>query len=179
MIIGCLLHELTHLVNREADVRRSCQNNKKSSGSVFAAASFDGLDDGDEKKDIIEEDDENVSSITFSGKKKKSSKKISNVFNATFVDEENDEGTSVSKSGGDEVDNDIGAQDEDALVITFFGKKKSSKKKNNSAFTALEPGLRDKFEDVVKPEQPSISGNSKEVDDSKNNNHVIEDVAEI
>ncbi|KAA8522159.1 hypothetical protein F0562_012832 [Nyssa sinensis] len=151
--------------------------NTKSSGSVFAAASFDG----DEKKDIIEEDDEDVSSITFSGKKKKSSKsskKISNVLNATFVDEENDEGTSVSKSGGDEVDNDIGAQDEDASVITFSGKKKSSKKKNNSAFTALEPGLRDKSEDVVKPEQPSVSGSSKEADDSKNNNHVIEDVAE-
>uniref|UniRef100_A0A5B6Z2D5 Eukaryotic translation initiation factor 5B n=1 Tax=Davidia involucrata TaxID=16924 RepID=A0A5B6Z2D5_DAVIN len=161
--------------------KKLLKSNKKSSGSVFTAAGFDGLDDGTENKDKVKEDDEDVSSITFSGKKKKSksSKKSSNVLTAAFVDEENDEGTSVSKSGGDAVDYDIGAPDEDASAITFSGKKKSSKKKNNSAFSSLEPGLGDESINVVEPEQPSVSGSSKEADDSKNNKQVSENVAEM
>ncbi|BBH08867.1 eukaryotic translation initiation factor 2 family protein [Prunus dulcis] len=46
----------------------------KKVGSVFAAASFDALDDADEDKDEEKDADDDVPQITFSGKKKKSSK---------------------------------------------------------------------------------------------------------
>ncbi|PSS00069.1 Eukaryotic translation initiation factor 5B like [Actinidia chinensis var. chinensis] len=134
--------------------KKPSKSNKKSSGNVFSESSFDGIEMQDEVK---EEDD----AITFLGKKKSSkvSKKNSSLFSAALVDEENEEGDSC-------------IQEEDASVIIFSGKKKSSKKKNNSVFSAVEDEYLDE------PEQPSVSISTKEVDDSKSNKQLSEEVAE-
>ncbi|CAB4289265.1 unnamed protein product [Prunus armeniaca] len=141
-------------------------------GSVFAAASFDALDDADEDKDEEKDADDDVPQITFSGKKKKSSKASKksggNAFSAALLDEGNDENTSVSESTrvGDD-----GVEDEDASVIAFTGKKKSSKKKGNSVITASSEETKVGAEntDVVEPEQPSKETNKIEADDAKVN----------
>ncbi|KAM1135906.1 hypothetical protein ACFX13_034825 [Malus domestica] len=137
----------------------------KKGRSVFAAASFDVLNDADEDKDEKKDEDDEVLQITFSGKKKKSSKGSKksggNSFSSALLDEGNDEDTSVSEPtrvGDDTVD------DEDESVIAFTGKKKSSKKKGNDVFTVLSEDT-----DVIEPEQPSIETNKNEADDSKTN----------
>ncbi|PQP97081.1 eukaryotic translation initiation factor 5B [Prunus yedoensis var. nudiflora] len=144
----------------------------KKGGSVFAAASFDALDDADEDKDEEKDADDDVPQITFSGKKKKSSKASKksggNAFSAALLDEGNDEHTSVSESTrvGDD-----GVEDEDASVIAFTGKKKSSKKKGNSVITASSEETKVGAEntDVVEPEQPSKETSKIEADDAKVN----------
>ncbi|KAI7997170.1 Eukaryotic translation initiation factor 5B [Camellia lanceoleosa] len=151
--------------------KKPSKSNQKSSANVFTESSLDGFDNGDETKD--EEDD--IAAITFPGKKKKSLKSLRKSSAFVFVDEENEDGTSVSKSGGDAA-NDIGAVDEDDSAIMLSGRKKSSKKKNNSVFNALELG--GESTDVVEPEQPIVSTSSKEAADPKSNKQVIEDVAE-
>ncbi|XAR67705.1 Protein-synthesizing GTPase [Bertholletia excelsa] len=161
--------------------KKPSKSNKKSNASVFTESSFDAFEDRDETKDVVVEEEDEVGAITFSGKKKssKSSKKGSNMFSAaSFVDEENEEGTSVSKSGGDAGYEDIGAQDEDASVITFSGKKKSSKKKSNSIFDALESGAGGETADIVESEPPSMITSGKEADDSKSNQQISEETAE-
>ncbi|KAI8012974.1 hypothetical protein LOK49_LG05G02654 [Camellia lanceoleosa] len=151
--------------------KKPSKSNQKSSANVFTESSLDGFDNGDETKD--EEDD--IAAITFPGKKKESLKSLRKSSAFVFVDEENEDGTSVSKSGGDAA-NDIGVVDEDDSAIMFSGRKKSSKKKNNSVFNALELG--GESTDVVEPEQPIVSTSSKEAADPKSNKQVIEDVAE-
>ncbi|XP_052200962.1 eukaryotic translation initiation factor 5B [Diospyros lotus] len=161
--------------------KKPSKSNKKSSGNVFNESNFDGLDDGDDEvKAEVEDEEQDATTITFSGKKKKSSKasKKSVSFSAAFIDEENKEGTSVSKSGGEPTTDDIGAQDEDASVITISGKKKSSKKKNNSVFGALESGLDDESFDAVQPEQPTVITENKVADDSRSSKQVNEEMAE-
>ncbi|KAM1789998.1 hypothetical protein ACFX12_034102 [Malus domestica] len=137
----------------------------KKGRSVFAAASFDVLNDADEDKDEKKDEDDEVLQITFSGKKKKSSKGSKksggNSFSSALLDEGNDVDTSVSEPtrvGDDTVD------DENESVIAFTGKKKSSKKKGNDVFTVLSEDT-----DVIEPEQPSIETNTNEADDSKTN----------
>ncbi|KAB2603546.1 eukaryotic translation initiation factor 5B-like [Pyrus ussuriensis x Pyrus communis] len=135
----------------------------KKGGNVFAAASFDALDDADEDKHEKNDEDDEVPQITFSGKKKKSSKVSkksgANSLSSALLDEGNDQDTSVSEPtrvGDDTVD------DEDASVIAFTGKKKSSKKKGNGVFTALSEDT-----DVFEPEQPNTETSKSEADDSK------------
>ncbi|KAM1759582.1 hypothetical protein ACFX11_002561 [Malus domestica] len=137
----------------------------KKGGNVFAAASFDALDDADEEKDEKNDEDDEVPQITFSGKKKKSSKVSkksgANSLSSALLDEGNDQDTSVSEPtrvGDDTVD------DQDASVIAFTGKKKSSKKKGNGVFTALSEDA-----DVFEPEQPNTETSKSEADDSKTN----------
>ncbi|CAL5384463.1 unnamed protein product [Camellia sinensis] len=82
--------------------KKPSKSNQKSSANVFMESSLDGFVNGDETKD--EEDD--IAAITFSGKKKKSLKSLKKSSAYVFVDEENEDGTSVSRSAGDAA-NDI------------------------------------------------------------------------
>ncbi|CAK9134718.1 unnamed protein product [Ilex paraguariensis] len=154
---------------------------KKGGGSLFAVASFDGLDEGGEDKDETKKDEDDAE-VIFTGKKKKSSKSSSKVssnsFSVALLDREKNEDASVSKLGGDNIDDDFGASEEDASVIMFSGKKKPSKKKSNSVFSTLDSGLGDGSSHVVEPEQCSVSTSTKEADDSKNKKQVSEDLAE-
>ncbi|GMP46440.1 hypothetical protein CsSME_00014600 [Camellia sinensis var. sinensis] len=127
--------------------KKPSKSNQKSSANVFMESSLDGFVNGDETKD--EEDD--IAAITFSGKKKKSLKSLKKSSAYVFVDEENEDGTSVSRSAGDAA-NDI------------------------CVFNALELG--GELTDVVEPEQPIMSTSSKEAADPKSNKQVIEDLAE-
>ncbi|KAG6752813.1 hypothetical protein POTOM_042851 [Populus tomentosa] len=146
--------------------KKSAKGGKKDAGSVFLAASFDGLDENedDEKKD----EDEDFGAITFSGKKKssKSSKKSgNNKFSAALLDDENDEEASVSESvkTSDDV---IGVEDEDESVVAFTGKKKKSSKKkgaSNHVFSALGGEDEREVDEMVEPEEPNIV----EANDSK------------
>lgn len=141
--------------------KKLSKSNKKSSGSVFSVANLDELDEGEEIKEETKEEDDDVASITFSGKKKssKSSRKSSGLSGASFAEGKGEE-VSVSKLGGDTVNEDIGDLDEDASTIMFSGKKKSSKKKNSSVTNEAD-----------EPEPPSTSVSGKEaevVETSKN-----------
>ncbi|CAK9174027.1 unnamed protein product [Ilex paraguariensis] len=160
--------------------KKPSKSSKKSGGTVFAAISSVGLDEGSEDKDETKKDeDEDVAEITFAGKKKKSSSKISSSsFSVALLDRENDEDASISKLGGDNIDDDFGASDEDVSAIMFSGKKKPSKKKSTSVFATLDSGLVDGSSHVVEPEQFSVSTSTKEANNSKNQKQVSEDLAE-
>ncbi|KAL6962451.1 photosystem II [Sarracenia purpurea var. burkii] len=160
--------------------KKPSKSNKKNGANVFEKYSIDGLSHGDEIK-VEEEEEEDIAAITFSGKKKKSSKsskKSGNLFSDVFVDEDNDDDTSVSKSGGEAPNYVIGTQDEDPSLIMFSGKKKSSKKKNNSVLSAHESRVGDESTDVVEPKQASVSASSKEADDFKGNKQDSESLTE-
>lgn len=139
--------------------KKSAKGGKKDAGSVFLAASFDGLDENED--DGKKDEDEDFGAITFSGKKKssKSSKKSgNNKFSAALLDDENDEEASVSESlkTSDDV---IGVEDEDESVVAFTGKKKKSSKKkgaSNHVFSALGGEDEREVAEMVEPEEPNI-----------------------
>ncbi|KAF7151888.1 hypothetical protein RHSIM_Rhsim02G0210400 [Rhododendron simsii] len=142
--------------------------NKKSSAHVSTGSGFDKFDHLG-TKDKVKGDD--VAAVSFSGKKNSSwfSKKSKNMDSDALIDEENEEGTSVAND-------DFATLDEDPLAIMFSGKKKSSRKKSNSIFSALESNLGDNSN--VEPEEPIEVVSSKEADDPKSYEQVIEDVSE-
>lgn len=130
--------------------KKSSKSNKKTSSSIFSAAHFDGLDEGENEKGSDEDDQDDVP-ITFSGKKKstKSSKKKNSPSDIALTGGGTDEEVSVS---GLSID-DVADRDEDSSTIKFSGKKKPSKKKNSNAVNAAD-----------EHEQPSTSITSKEAD---------------
>ncbi|EXC19905.1 Eukaryotic translation initiation factor 5B [Morus notabilis] len=138
--------------------KKSSKGGKKGS-SVFSAASFDTLDDGEENEDAKNDEEDAVAPINFSGKKKKSSKGSKksggSSFDVVLLDEGIDEDASVSETSG--VGNNT-LEDEDTSVVSFSGKKKSSKKKSNVTFAKLsgDVGNGSEVKDVVEPEQSRL-----------------------
>lgn len=141
--------------------KKKPSKSKKSGGSVSSAFELlDGEEGSGDKDDSSKEEDEDVG-ITFTGKKKKSvkgSKKAS--FSSALLEEENDDGASVSKVGDDLGEGGADDQEEEILAVKFSGKKKSSKKKNVSDDTATEIGISDTPSDIVDPDQHG--GDSKD-----------------
>lgn len=135
----------------------------KKSGNSVSSSAFDLLGEEEESRDKDEsskEEDEDVE-ITFTGKKKKSSKGLKkpsgNSFGSAYLDEENDEGESVSKVEDDLAEG--GSDDQEAVI--FSGKKKSSKKKNTSADTLLETASDDTSSKPVEANQHPDTSKSK------------------
>ncbi|CAL5386468.1 unnamed protein product [Camellia sinensis] len=117
--------------------KKPSKSNQKSSANVFMESSLDGFVNGDETKD--EEDD--IAAITFSGKKKKSLKSLKKSSAYVFVDEENEDGTSVSRSAGDAANDICNKQVIEDLAET----SKNKKKKKKSTRTAQEEDDLDKI----------------------------------
>ncbi|OVA15644.1 Elongation factor [Macleaya cordata] len=168
--------------------KKSSKSSKKGN-NLFAASSFDALDEGDDTKGESKLDEEDAPPITFSGKKKssKSSKKSNNLFAAALLDEDDDTNDFVSEQqfssrSGDVID-EIREDDEESPTITFSGKKKSSKsKKNNGLLTGTSSNTSSRDENT-ETEQPSIRGGPSEADgninvDAKTNKQGSEDVTE-
>lgn len=154
--------------------KKKPSKSKKSGSSVSSA--FDLLDGEEESRDKDEssKEEEEDAGITFTGKKKKSLKGLKkasgNSFSSALLDEENDEGASVSMIGDDLAEGDGDDKEEDVSAVKFSGKKKSSKKKNISADTDLETGNGDTSSDFVELDQRA--------DDSKAKMQTSDDIAD-